>query len=237
MHFYLSLICALIDAVASQLKTTGSFYKAVGPSKGIEVDSGSLLLDEAFFKCDGSDSCKTVFKAKESDKLKSADYKLEEAQRRVDATLDFNRTITDYKKGFGDLNGNFWLGLDQLHSLAPRGSKTTLRIKIKHSSRDTFFDAYYQDFSITGEDDKYRLAIGAYHGNAGDSLRFHNGQAFSTYKKTEFGELIGGWWDFGSANLNALYPAKGYSSRFMTWYDLVDDFGGITYSEMMLTQD
>ena len=160
-------------------------------------------------------------------------------QRRVDATLDFNRTIADYKKGFGDLNGNFWLGLDKLHLLAQRGSKTTLRIKVKHSSKDQnkFFDAYYQDFSISGEDDNYRLAIGAYRGNAGDSLRFHNGRAFSTYKKTEFGELIGGWWDFGSANLNALYSAKGYGSKFMTWYDLVDDFGGITYSEMMLTQD
>ena len=87
MHFYLSLICALIDAVASQMKTTGNFYKVVGPSKGIEVDSGSLLLEEAFFKCDGSDSCKTVFKAKDSDKLKLADYKLEEAKVQMYAAV------------------------------------------------------------------------------------------------------------------------------------------------------
>ena len=55
-------------------------------------------------------------------------------QRRTDASVTFNRNWNDYKNGFGDLNGNFWLGLEKIHKLASPGKGAILRIDLKHIS-------------------------------------------------------------------------------------------------------
>ena len=38
-------------------------------------------------------------------------------QRRMDGTVDFYLNWADYVKGFGDLNKEFWLGLDKINRL------------------------------------------------------------------------------------------------------------------------
>ena len=53
-------------------------------------------------------------------------------QRRVDASVDFYREWSEYKKGFGDLNGNFWLGLEKIHKFAALGKGAILRIDLRH---------------------------------------------------------------------------------------------------------
>ncbi|XP_054082544.1 fibrinogen C domain-containing protein 1 [Zeugodacus cucurbitae] len=38
-------------------------------------------------------------------------------QRRRRFSQNFNRKWSDYKKGFGDLTGDYWFGLEKLHAL------------------------------------------------------------------------------------------------------------------------
>ena len=46
-------------------------------------------------------------------------------QERMDGSVNFNRTQEDYKHGFGNLVGEFWLGLDKINRLTRNKTTTT----------------------------------------------------------------------------------------------------------------
>ena len=83
-------------------------------------------------------------------------------QRRQDGSEDFYRGWSDYKAGFGDLNNEFWLGLDKLHRLTKSG-QDVLRVDLMDFN-DAQRYAEYGTFSVADESDKYRLNIGTYSG-------------------------------------------------------------------------
>ena len=84
-------------------------------------------------------------------------------QRRLDGSVDFHRGWQDYKNGFGHLDGEFWLGLEQIRALT--ASKfNQLRIDLEDFSGNTRY-AIYQNVSIADEANKYRLSIGSYSGS------------------------------------------------------------------------
>ena len=51
-------------------------------------------------------------------------------QKRHDGSVDFVRVWDGYKRGFGNLTREFWLGLDKIHRLAV-GSINKLRVDLE----------------------------------------------------------------------------------------------------------
>ncbi|KAL9975461.1 hypothetical protein ACROYT_G012622 [Oculina patagonica] len=82
-------------------------------------------------------------------------------QKRLDGSVDFYRGWDDYKRGFGNLNGEFWLGLDKIHRLTKERSR--LRVDLEDTSGKTAY-AEYDFFGVTSERSKYKLSLGTYSG-------------------------------------------------------------------------
>ena len=90
-------------------------------------------------------------------------------QKRLDGSVDFFLNWSDYKVGFGDLNGEFWLGLDKIHRLTSYNN-SMLRVHLEDFEGNTSY-AEYNKFGLMSENDKYKLILGNYSGN---SLRFYS---------------------------------------------------------------
>ena len=82
-------------------------------------------------------------------------------QKRLDGSVDFYRGWADYKRGFGNLNGEFWLGLDKINRLTK--SNNRLRVDLEDTTGKTAY-AEYDMFAVTSERTKYQLSLGTYSG-------------------------------------------------------------------------
>ena len=87
-------------------------------------------------------------------------------QRRRDGSVDFFRGWDDYKRGFGNLNGEFWLGLDKIHRLTVSVSNK-LRVDLEDIHGSTAY-AEYSSFAVASERAKYQLSLGRYSGTLTD---------------------------------------------------------------------
>ena len=90
------------------------------------------------------------------------------------------RTWADYRSGFGDLFGEFWLGNNNIFLLTNQASYK-LRVDL-WDFNSTRRHAQYMYFKIGGERDRYRLTVLNYTGNIRDGLSHHNGQYFRYQK-------------------------------------------------------
>ena len=136
-------------------------------------------------------------------------------QRRQDGSVDFYRNWIDYEEGFGDLNGEFWLGLSKIYHLDNIPSPNTLRVDLEIKGHKAF--AKYSSFSIGSSALNYTLTVSGYSGNASDGMAIHNGMMFTT--KDRDNDIAGsencgisyqcGWWFrkcyVSGCNLNGLY--------------------------------
>ncbi len=67
----------------------------------------------------------------------------------------FYRKWTDYKNGFGNLMGEFWLVLDKIHRLH-HSEQNVLRVDLETFENETAY-AVYESFSVGNESDGYRF--------------------------------------------------------------------------------
>ncbi|KAL9982294.1 hypothetical protein ACROYT_G004321 [Oculina patagonica] len=154
-------------------------------------------------------------------------------QRRLDGYVDFYLEWESYKNGFGDLNGEFWLGNDNLHRLTA-ADDVMLRVDLEDFDGNIRY-AEYTTFKVADEEDKYRLLIGEYSGTAGDSMyeniQSTNGMQFSTRDNDNdlqsencAVKFKGAWWyrNCHWSNLNGLYHGGQHDSfadgiNWKTW--------------------
>ena len=144
-------------------------------------------------------------------------------QRRKDGSEIFDRGFEDYTNGFGDLAGEFWLGLRKLHLLTQTPSVLLIELQLLNGNR---VFAMYKLFQVrlTGlqNENRYQLIVGNYVGTAGDALGDLNEVFFSTRDSDNdddvvrncAGTLGSGWWFKKcisqytvSVDLNGNYPS------------------------------
>ncbi|XP_048588727.1 ryncolin-1-like isoform X2 [Nematostella vectensis] len=141
-------------------------------------------------------------------------------QRRQDGSVDFYLGWADYKRGFGNETGEFWLGLDKIHLLTSQ-TNTTVRVDLMDWAGATKY-AVYDHFAVSAENRNYVLTLGSYSGTAGDSLSYHRGMPFSTkdqdhdtYNSNCAVMRKGAWWYWScnNSNLNGKYFQGGKASN------------------------
>ena len=165
-------------------------------------------------------------------------------QRRMDGSVDFYRYWTDYEQGFGNLSGEFWLGLDKIHRLT--STATQLRVDLQDFEGNSAY-AQYTSFSVGDSASKYILSISGYSGTAGDSLANQNAQRFTTRDQDNDASVYncaqtfkGAWWYISChhSNLNGLYHGGSHSSYAdgVNWYTWKGYYYSLKFTEMKLRQ-
>ena len=155
-------------------------------------------------------------------------------QRRVpNGTVNFYRGWKDYEEGFGDLDSEFWYGLRNIHCLTTR-ENVELRIDLEDEQGNKV-TWVYQQFSVDGPDQKYRLHIGKGTGTPGsnDAMAVHNDAFFTTFDRDNdvwssncAVSFRGAWWYQAcfNCNLNGPHdpitpPPPTASANRIMWYN------------------
>ena len=90
-------------------------------------------------------------------------------QRRRDGSENFYRNWAYYVAGFGQLKGEYWLGLEKLVCLITRRPRTELKVDLADFEGNYKY-AQYSFFSVGNSGTNYRLNIAGYTGTARDAL-------------------------------------------------------------------
>ena len=157
-------------------------------------------------------------------------------------TVDFARNWADYENGFGDLDGEFWIGLRDIHELTNQHD-VDLQISVWNDI-DAPITWNYPTFRVAGPEHKYLLSVSGGTGDGSrDAFAYNSGRYFSTYDRDNDGQSgncaythQGGWW-FGSsqcvyANLNGRHERSDLPGTHTTGRQLIwnSGRGNVVYS-------
>ena len=141
-------------------------------------------------------------------------------QRRVDGSVDFQRDWADYKKGFGDPAGNYWLGLDNIHAITNTFANVMLRIEASTFDGERAL-LIFVGFKVDNEENLYKLTSGQVVEDPlglANGWLISNGMSFSTRERDNdnlnedcsntYGGSGGMWFNRCTKfDINAKYPS------------------------------
>jgi len=157
-------------------------------------------------------------------------------QQNVDGSDFFNRSWAEFKVGFKDSTGNYWLGNEMLHQLTVNG-RYKLKCDLLYSAGGHWNYAEYGGIAVLNEASNYKLIVSRYTGGVSDSLSDHGAMDFTTYDRDNDRWIEGncavwnggGFWynRCGYANVNTI-ANTGDGFRWTNSYNLLS-------TRMMLT--
>ncbi|XP_075160205.1 uncharacterized protein LOC142233239 isoform X2 [Haematobia irritans] len=153
---------------------------------------------------------------------------------RFNGDINFQRGWMEYKNGFGNLAGEFFIGLDKLYALTASAVHELLITLEDFQNRRKY--ARYNLFAIGNEQESYELKLlGNYEGDAGDSFSYHAGSKFSTFDNDNDGCVDcncaqshkGAWWYNWCDQSNLMGP------YVETDYDKIEQYRGIYWQDWL----
>ncbi|XP_071517291.1 angiopoietin-related protein 7-like [Panulirus ornatus] len=124
------------------------------------------------------------------------------ARRNDTSREDFNRNWSDYRNGFGNASGEYWLGNDNLFAMT---TSRAYRLRLDFITTDGNRKwGEWPAFRVLGEDTKYKLQASNYNANSmiDNCITPQNNRLFSTFDVDNDGTTSkncaqvkkGGWW-------------------------------------------
>ena len=132
-------------------------------------------------------------------------------QRRISDSVNFNRDWDDYVTGFGEEDGNYWMGLEEIHQLTTTHDMS-LFIDIETFEGEPF-TMKLETFSVGNATSNYTIVYSQSSDRVKDSMftDYHNGMMFTTRDRdNDIATNIncasdinrGGWWYNNCAHIN-----------------------------------
>ncbi|XP_005107517.2 ficolin-1-like [Aplysia californica] len=139
-------------------------------------------------------------------------------QNRFDGSVDFYRSFQDYENGFGNMTGEFWMGLQTLRRLVQTGY-FDLEIDMV-SNAGEHYNRTYSNFTI-GPGPGYALSVSGYD-DKNRGLSYNSGRDFTAYDNNTgcARDYHGGFWYSGctQVNLNGRWGVPGQES--ISWSEI-----------------